>query len=86
MMVSKVITAVLAGLACSAAGHADEYSFDTKQFAGWTQEELNEKWGMDVSSSFNIDNFAVLIRPSGASRAFQHLHISIMSDVSNIQK
>lgn len=42
-----IVTAIVAFI-CSVAAHADGSGMDTKQFAGWSQEELNEKWGMDV--------------------------------------
>lgn len=82
----KATVAAIAALIFSTAAHSDDLGAGTKSFAGWSQEELNEKWGMDVRYTYHNHDLAGLTQVSGASPASRHLLICITNDVCSIQK
>ena len=85
-MVVKATVAVVAALISLTTAHTDDFGGSTKSFAGWSQAELDEKWGMDVRSLYNIRDLTELRHFSGASQASQHSLICIMNDVCSIQR
>ena len=85
-MVVKATVAVVAALISLTTAHTDDFGGSTKSFAGWSQAELDEKWGMDVRYLYHMYDLTGLTQFSGASPASRHSLIYIMNDVYNIQR
>lgn len=89
----------LSGLAAAHGQHDHDHVVDTKEpFIGWTQEDLDAKWGTDVCLPLQLLNISLspplvnhsqqltYIKRSGASVASQPLPTSLTPDACNTPK